>query len=165
MRISTTAFRTLLLFTTLAVSAVIPCRADNHARDDRAKFDVRIPFEFVVGNRVMAPGLYRVEQLLGSTSELDILSIRCLEFRAYHAVTTAIVTSPTPQAASRLVFHRYGNRSFLAGLWMRGKTIGLQLHPSITENEVAKAQLAREEISLTLGNEPTVASANSVSGH
>lgn len=165
MRTRTTALRTLLLFTTLAVSAVIPCRADSHAKDDRAKFDVRIPFEFVVGNRVMAPGTYRVEQLLGSSSELDILSIRCLEFRAYHAVTTAVVTSPDPQAFSRLVFRRYGNRSFLAGLWMRGKTIGLRLQPSVTEKEVAKAQLAVEEVSLNVGTEATVASVSTVSGH
>lgn len=165
MKISMRASRMLPLVTILAFSAVIPCRADNHAKDDRARFDVRIPFEFVVGNHVMPPGLYRVEQLLGSSSELDILSVRCLETRAYQAMTAAIVTSDDPQVVSRLIFHRYGDRFFLAGLRIRGKRVGLQLHASLTENQAAQAQPAREEISLTLSNDVTVALAKSASNH
>jgi hypothetical protein len=154
----------LELVAVLALAAVIPSRADSHAKDDRARFELRIPFEFVVGNRVMPPGLYRVEQLLGSP-ELDILSVRCLETGAYQAITTAVITTVDPQVASRLTFHRYGNRFFLAGLWVRGKRAGLQLHTSVTENQAAQAQLAREEISLTLNNEAVVASAKPASNH
>lgn len=165
MRISMRATQMLALGTVFALAAVIPSRADDRAKDDRARFDVRIPFEFVVGNHVMPPGLYRVEQLLGSSSELEILMVRCLESRVYQAVTTAVVTSEDPQVASRLVFRRYGNRSFLAGLWIRGKRVGLQLRASVTENEVAQEQLARGEFSLMLNSDVTVASAKTRSSH
>lgn len=165
MKISMRVIHLRMLVTIFALAAVVPGQVDNRGKDDRARFDVRIPFEFVVGNLAMSPGLYRVEQLLGSSSEMDILSLRCLESRAYHAITTAVVTSPDPQVASRLIFHRYGNRSFLAGLWIRGKRVGLQLYPSELETKVAQEQLAREEMSLTLNNEATVASARAVSNH
>jgi hypothetical protein len=73
MKISMRAIQMLALLTISTVAAVIPSRAYDHAKDDRARFELRIPFEFVAGNHVMPPGLYRVEQLLGSSSELDIL--------------------------------------------------------------------------------------------
>lgn len=164
MNISMRAIWMLELVAVLALASVVPSRADNHAKDDRARFEVRIPFEFVVGNRAMPPGLYRVEQLLGSP-ELDILSVRCLETGAYQAITTAVITSMDPQVGSRLTFHRYGNRFFLSGLWVRGKRAGLQVHASVTENQVAQAQLGPEEISLTLNNEAVVASAKPASNH
>lgn len=165
MRIRTKASGLLALIAMFALGAAVPSQADDHRKDDRARFEIRIPFEFMVGNLVMPAGLYRVEQLLGSSADFDIVSVRCLESRAYHAVTAAVVTTPDPQVASRLVFHRYGNRAFLAGLWIRGKRVGLQLHASETESQVAQAKVAPEEVSLTLNGEGTLASAQAVAGH
>ena len=155
----------LALVAICVIAVVRPSQAQSHPKDDRARFDVTIPFEFVVGNHIMPAGLYRFEQLLGSSTELDILSVRCLETRAYQAITAAVVISADPPTASRLVFHRYGNHSFLAGLWIRGKRIGLQLGRSVMENQAAQAQIAQEEISLVLNGEATLASATNVSNH
>ena len=155
----------LTLIAICVIALVSRGQSQSHPKDDLARFDVTIPFEFVVGNHAMPAGPYRFEQLLGSTTELDVLSVRCLETRAYQAITTSLVTSADPQIVSRLVFHRYGNRSFLAGLWVRGKRIGLQLHASAMENQVAQAQLAREDISLVLNGEAALASARAASNH
>lgn len=148
----------------LAMAAVLALNARSFAasvqvNDSRARFNVQIPFAFLVGARVMPSGRYRVEQLLGSSPDLDVLLLRCLDVRAYKAITATVVTSIDPQPVSRLVFHRYGSQTFLAGLWIRGSRAGLQLRTSIAESQAAQRPAAKEqEVSVMLNKGAAVAS-------
>jgi len=139
----------VLLMVSLSVASAFG-RAEEPTKDDRARFDIRIPFDFAVGNRVLPTGLYRFEQILGTTADMDILLVRGLETRAYQAVTGVMITSPDPRAASRLVFQRYGNQSFLSEIWIQGKRLGLQLRPSVLQNQIARTQPACQFVSLRL---------------
>ncbi|HUA15568.1 MAG TPA: hypothetical protein VMG31_09730 [Verrucomicrobiae bacterium] len=150
---------TLALVTLCVIVAVAPCCAVDGAEDDRSKFDVKIPFEFIVGSHVMPAGRYRLERVLGSDSDSDILLIRGLEKRDYQAITANVVASADVQAPSRLVFHRYGNRAFLSELWIRGKRTGLRLRVSPMETDAAREQPKPEEVTVTLGHEITLAAA------
>lgn len=150
----TKTLQTVVLLVLSVAGTVIPGGAQ-----DRARFNLNIPFEFVVGNHVMPAGVYGFEQVLGSTMDMDILLVRGKETRAYQAITTAVISSPDRQAASRLVFQRYGDHSFLSEIWIRGKQVGLRLYPSVLEKEVARTQIAREEVSLPLSEKTTIASA------
>ncbi|HTS07140.1 MAG TPA: hypothetical protein VMP68_16285 [Candidatus Eisenbacteria bacterium] len=145
------------LFLAVAVIAtVMPIEAQQQARSARTRFDVVIPFDFIVGNHKMPAGSYRFESVLNSEDTMDILVVRGNESYLYQAVTAALVPAPA-LLESRLTFKRYGASSFLSGVWIRGKRNSLQLYQSVLEKETAQAQLAAEEVKLTLPEEVAVA--------
>jgi hypothetical protein len=82
---------------------------------------VNVPFNFVVGGATLPSGEYRVEGL-GIAG--NAISIRKLDKTAA-SLTLAIrcESSKTPEQ-SKLVFHRYGDRYFLAKIWMAGDNSG-----------------------------------------
>jgi hypothetical protein len=157
MRMHGIAIHMLAMLAVLAVS-IVPCAASIRVNDNRTRFNVQIPFEFVVGDRMMPAGRYRVEQLLGSSPDLDVLLVRCLDVRAFKAITATVIKSADPQLSSRLVFHRYGSQTFLAALWIRGAHEGLQLRTSITESQAAQNHSAQEEVNVPLDKNAAVAS-------
>lgn len=148
----------LLLITVALIGIVIPVQAQERSKNARTKFDVVIPFDFIVGNRRMLAGSYRFESVLNSTDTMDILLVRGNESFVYQAITTALVTSPEKEEASRLTFKRYGDNSFLSGVWIRGRRTGLRLFTSILEKEVASAQLSPQDVTLAFTDDLTFAS-------
>jgi hypothetical protein len=113
-----------------------------------SKMRLDVPFAFTVGNRTLPAGDYTFERLLNDAQSIDILVVRCKDRGIYHSVATSILQVSDPQSRSKVVFHRYGNRYFLAQVWAEGKPTGLQVHASAQEIDLRADQVA-EEIVLT----------------
>jgi hypothetical protein len=145
------AIETVMVIAISLVWSLTLARAVGHT-ERGARFDVRVPFEFIVGNHVMPAGRYRFEQILDSTSATDILLVRSMESRAVQAITTAVLRPPDMNS-SRLVFQRYGDHTFLSAVWIRSKRVGLQLHESVLQSQVAREQPSGEEVSLPFTEE------------
>src|SRR5262249_39242850 len=111
MKVMRSAFLGLGLL--LAVSAA-------QAQEPRVK--ANIPFDFVVGDRVLPAGEYTVSQVTGEA--IAILS----EDRKANALTvTSACASADSSKSTRLVFHALGGRYFLSQIWVAGYSQGRQL--------------------------------------
>ena len=91
-----------------------------------------IPFAFTAGAMTLPAGEYRVERL---TEDPATLLIQRTDGSAAMAVITFAASANNPQAQSKLVFHRYGDRCFLSQIWVAGNTRGRQLQKSPQEKE------------------------------
>jgi hypothetical protein len=111
--------------------AVSLCPGLCHAQTStRPILTVKVPFEFVVGNRTFPAGTYKFQSLLNSVAgkdAVDVLTVRSTEATLYQAVVTDVVVAREP-AKSRLVFTRNGGRTFLSEVWEPGKPAGCRLH-------------------------------------
>ena len=103
-------------------------------------FKVAIPFQFTVGNRALPAGVYSIQALLDSRPGPDAIEILALrgDGHVYQTTVTDSVSGVVSASDSRLVFDRYGDRSFLSEVsdWKRR----LVLHVSPQEKELAKNQ-------------------------
>jgi hypothetical protein len=98
-----------------------------------------VPFGFSVGSTAFAAGAYRVERL-GSNHTLAV--------RNDHAALIVLAQSgesAPPGKSARLVFHRYGNRYYLRGVWFRGEA-GYGLPETREERESARGSHERASI-------------------
>ena len=99
----------------------------------------KIPFQFTAGETTLPAGEYRVEKISDGS---PALVIRCTEGSPAIMVVTSPASVNAPQQNSKLIFHRYGNRYFLAQVWSAGSSSGRQLRESAKEKEQL---LARNE--------------------
>jgi hypothetical protein len=91
-----------------------------------------IPFEFAVGDKAMPAAEYRVR------SALDRVAIQTADA---NKATMRLARSLEPRnnnTHARLVFHKYGNRYFLAEVWTGGDDSGLQLNRSRQERAIER---------------------------
>ena len=103
---------------------------------------VNVPFDFVVNGAMLPSGEYSVQGLaLGNA-----ISIRKADYTAKALVLGTRCQSPKTSEKSKLVFHRYGNRYFLAQIWMAGENAGLELAKSRVETEIAQSRTAEEVV-------------------
>jgi len=112
------------------------------ASAETVNMKVNIPFNFVVGGATLPSGEYTVQGLsLGNA-----ISIRKSDQTATR-LTLAIrcESSKTPEQ-SKLVFHKYGDRYFLAQIWMAGDNSGHELPKSRREAEVAMDYSAQQVV-------------------
>jgi len=94
-----------------------------------------VPFEFVVGDKTLASGEYRLSTV---TNAADMLMINNAKSRD-RAIRLAIPIGQQNAATSaRLVFHRYNNRYFLSEVWVSGDSVGRQLRKSAQERAMAR---------------------------
>jgi len=121
-------FSMLCLAVTLAVAAVYA----NPARPLKAN----IPFDFSVGDKTLPAGVYTVEPL----ATPGVLQIRREDCRAGALTQTHGVQARPEQDQTKLVFHRYGDRYFLAQVWTAGDSDGRELGKSRTERELIKSR-------------------------
>jgi hypothetical protein len=103
---------------------------------------VKVPFEFVVGNRVFPAGTYRFRSLLNSIAgkdAVDVVEVRSMEGRLYQAVVTDVIGREEETAGPKVVFARRGGRALLSEVWEPGKQAGcrIQRHEQTSE-EAAK---------------------------
>ena len=107
---------------------------------------VTVPFNFIADGTTLPAGQYDI-QTLGTTGKL--LSIRNLNSWAGILVLSNSSESSNPSSRTKLVFHRYGNRYFLAELWVQGHNTGNQVAPASHEKEVAM-DFPRDEVVLLM---------------
>ena len=118
----------------LAVSAA-------QAQDVRVK--ANIPFDFVVGDRVMPAGEYIVGPAGSQGHAITITS----GDSASMAITFACASSG-PSKNTKLVFHALAGRYFLSQVWVAGYSQGRQLRTSESEVRLAKNGDAAKDLVL-----------------
>lgn len=96
---------------------------------------VNIPFSFVAGKTTLPPGEYTIEGLGSAGNAIAIRKL--VDNSAVGLVLAHRCESRDPQNASKLVFHRYAGRYFLAQIWMAGDNSGQELPKSRREVETA----------------------------
>lgn len=122
----------MLLLTMALVTAVAANGQSQH------KLNARIPFEFTVGDKMLAAGQYEISAV-GVTQ--GALAIRGRESND-SVIRLAVTKEPKENKQARLVFHRYGNAYFLSEVWEGGDEVGRQLNASAQERGM-KRELAR----------------------
>lgn len=122
----------LALIVTLALAtAVISANAQSV---NSSKVVANVPFEFSVGYKSMPAGEYSVQTIPSASDGLMIQSTdgKISALRLSDATETS---KDKPKA--RLVFHRYGERYFLAEVWNGADNTGRQLRQSQEERAAA----------------------------
>jgi hypothetical protein len=93
----------------------------------------KVPFEFVLGNKVVPAGNWTVQTANMNSSVLQIRNT---------AAGVSMFTMPSPAASKKiskdytLVFHRYGNNYFLTEVTIAGMRNGYQLPETKAEAEL-----------------------------
>ena len=122
----------LALIVTLALAtAVISANAQSA---NSSKVVANVPFEFSVGYKSMPAGEYSVQTIASASNGLLIQSAdgKISALRLSDATETS---KDKPRA--RLVFHRYGERYFLAEVWNGADNTGRLLRQSQEEASTA----------------------------
>ncbi len=94
------------------------------------KVVANIPFEFSVGYKTMPAGEY-IAQTIASAS--DALLVQSVDGKSSALRLTEATIAKKNKSQARLVFHRYGERYFLAQIWVGADHSGRQLLKSQEE--------------------------------
>lgn len=131
----------LVLVVTLALATAV---ISANAQATNGKVVANVPFEFSVGYKTMPAGEYSV-QAIPSANGLMIQSADGKNSALRLSDPTDRVKEKSP---ARLVFHRYGERYFLAEVWNGIDNTGRRLTTSqeerATESELAAIASANE---------------------
>jgi hypothetical protein len=102
---------------------------------------IDVPFDFVAGSRQLPAGRYSVRRV--RVDSATALYIRSEDGRQTATLLTIDTGSQVDRA--KLVFRQYGDRHFLASLWMPGTASGRGLPESKQERQLRRELLARAE--------------------
>ena len=104
---------------------------------------VNVPFNFIVSGATLPSGQYTIKDF-GATG--NVISIRTLDNKAKSLILKRRCESLKASEQTKLVFHRYGDRYFLAQIWMAGNKSGNELPKSPREGEVARDYSLQEVV-------------------
>jgi hypothetical protein len=107
----------------------------------RPVLSVKVPFEFVVGNRIFPAGIYKFQSLLNSVAgkdAIDVLTVRGTEGWLYQAVVTDVAAIGAEPNKPRLSFRRSGGRAFLSEVWEPGKQSGCLIRSHKDQTQIAQ---------------------------
>lgn len=124
-----------MLMVTLALAAASAVVANGQSGQ---KLSAQVPFDFVVADKTLRAGDYRVGAIDQSGDAIAIMNT---------AGDGAIrLSSPTKQGdhakAAKLVFHRYGSMYFLSQVWMGGEQTGRELTLGKQERAIQRERKA-----------------------
>jgi hypothetical protein len=110
-----------------------------------------VPFQFNVGDTTLPAGEYTIYQT-NPASDCAVMQIRAKDGSRSLLVQMNSIAGKTADA-STLVFHRYGNKYFLAQAWIDGDSEGLNVPGSraerATKKEMAALGVKREAVALS----------------
>ena len=143
----------LMLLVALAfATAVVSAQAQSN-------LTANVPFDFVAANKSMPAGRYLISN--NNPASGDTLKIVSRMKDASLFVLTTRLQSSKPAEQGKLVFHRYGNRYFLAEIWSAGtrdgqklrksreeKSIERELASMTSKSEIAQSRYERVEVQL-----------------
>ena len=119
---------------------------------------VQIPFEFTVADKTMPAGEYLIGRMAEHLSD-NVVTISSKDGSRLAIRLTNAVQSLDSKDKATLIFHRYGNQSFLFQVWPAGARTGRVLIKSKSERAIEKNQvLAR------LNNMPAMETVTLVAG-
>jgi hypothetical protein len=125
------AFTMLVLVAVLAFSTAVASGQPTKGN----KLTANIPFEFNVGYKTMPAGEYTV-QTVATAGDALLIKNAAANISALRLSEATSRIKDKKQA--RLVFHRYGDRYFLAEVWNGVDDIGRQLLKSEDERAVER---------------------------
>ena len=120
------------------------------AQSSRSKV-TNIPFSFTVGNKTLPAGQYKIAPYRTGGDTLWLVQSR--DGGTSALVTTQSITSAESQDKSKLVFRRYGSQYFLSQIWTAGATAGREVRVSRPKSDLAKNNVERETVVLTVGSD------------
>ncbi len=123
-------FTMLMLIVVLAFASAVAAKAQS---SDRIVAD--IPFEFSVGDESMPSGQYAVKT---ANSQGNVLMIQSNDAKSSAMRFTNPIEENKNNTHSRLVFHRYGERYFLAEVWSGSDNTGRRLLKSRQERAIER---------------------------
>ncbi len=128
------ALTVLSIGSLLVMLAVAPLHAIS------STFTANIPFDFMVGNKTLPAGSYKV----GHPNIMGTLVIQSVDHRGSAFFLAHFVSAKSGQDNSaKLIFNRYGDQYFLSQVWSGEETDGRGLIKSRREREVAKVNQAK----------------------
>ena len=101
----------------------------------RNRLVAQVPFEFIVGDKTLASGEYKLSTVTGAG---DALLIKNADAGDAAIRITSPIGHKNTKTYARLVFHRYDNRYFLSQVWMSGESVGRELRKSAQERAIAR---------------------------
>lgn len=116
----------LILFVMLAVGSI--------SAQSNSRIRVNIPFDFAAGKAQFKAGEYFVSR----SSESILVLRRVNEGRDTLVFAPNIVRRPDADRSGKLVFHRYGNKYFVADVWTAGNPIGRAMSASGAERRLVR---------------------------
>ena len=121
-------FTMLMAIVVIALASVVATAKANAQTSN--KVVANIPFEFSVGYKTMPAGEYIVQTI---TSANDAVLVQSADGKSSALRLTEATTNKKNKSQARLVFHRYGERYFLAQMWVGDSNAGRQLLKSQEE--------------------------------
>ena len=121
----------------LLIATMIVTTGHAQAQSLATPIKVRIPFEFVIGNRTLAAGEYYIRRAEIFSGD-QMVAVSSVDGRTHLFRLTNAVQALDPKTRATLVFHRYGTQNFLAQVWPDGGTRGRELPKSRTERELER---------------------------
>ena len=122
-------FTMLLLVVVIALATAVASANAQSAKNVVAD----IPFEFSVGYKTMPAGEYSVRSIVSAG---DALMIQSADAKVTALRQSEATTKMKNNNHARLVFHRYGERYFLAEVWNGADSAGRQLLKSQEERTI-----------------------------
>jgi hypothetical protein len=113
-----------------------------------------VPYDFIVGNRILPAGTYVFEMATGSPKTADqagVLIVHNYERRLYVAVATGVENDTNTHSLPKLVFARNGDRVYLSKIWRQGEVAGLSVHIPENQDGVEQSELLTLEATTTGG--------------
>jgi len=116
----------------VAVAALI---LGSVAHAQEVNLRAKVPFDFVLRDKMYPAGEYALQTVLANTDSLYIKN----EGGAKPALLlTDPQTAPEPTKQSKLLFHRVGKTYFLYQVWVTGSSVGREFPKSHGEMELAR---------------------------
>ena len=120
-----------MLMFTLALAAASAAVENGQAK---ARLVAQVPFEFMVADKALGAGEYRVAAIDQSGDTIAITNSQ-----GDNAIRLSMPTErKTRGKAAKLVFHRYGSTYFLSQVWMAGDATGRELPRSKQERAIER---------------------------
>jgi hypothetical protein len=115
---------------------------------------IRVPFDFVVGDKMYPAGEYAVQTAKANTYYLSIKNEDKTTRELIDSYPCISSKPLTPGNQAKLVFHRVENTYFLHRVWVGGSTVGrefpkshreaqMAMNGSTTETTIVAANIAR----------------------
>jgi hypothetical protein len=108
------------------------------------KVTANVPFGFVVDKAALPAGAYTIEAISSAAS--PTLLIRNTDARIGMMTLPNSAQSLNASQNTCLVFHRYGDRYFLAQIWVAGDTSGREFKMGRHEAEIASSTQPAQDV-------------------
>ena len=105
--------------------------------------EAKIPFQFHAGNAELPAGEYRIRMM--DDSDLTVMQITRMDGSASAVFQVEEADKNSEPTKSELIFHKYGNRYFLAKLFDESNPDGSQVVESSYEKKVSQATSQTQE--------------------